>query len=238
MQYLFHFVFPFVVGTSLLSGCGSSRSLSDQDSSLLLQMEESACLGRCPVYKLSIYNNRMIEFTGKQYTLVGNTTDSLTTEEYQSIKSMIELDELMYTDRDNYEILDAPVSTITIYREDQPQRLSYQGDAPANFIALKDHLKNLALSREWIAGTLMQVGESYRQEIILELQEASDLESILEDFQEEQLTLIKQLSPGRPYYLCEITVAAGKEEALLDRVRSTKLVKLAQWNHQLEKRDP
>ena len=73
------------------------------------------------------------------------------------------------------------------------------------------------MRRGWIAGTLMQTGESYHQEIILELYKADDLESILEDFQEEQLTLVKQLSPGRPYYLCEITVVTGKEEALLER---------------------
>lgn len=220
--------------------CGVSKSsMEDQISPIVVSLSESACLGDCPVFELDIHANQTVRFNGGKNTLQKTGLDTLTNEEFTKIQSLLHSPYFQLEEHPQMnKILDAPVSRIRYIDGKAQMEVTHQGIEPEPYSALKVHLEKVAIKRGWLPASAPR-GEQSEREIIVELNSESHLDELIANYAENKMVLIKKISPSQLYYLFSIKATSGQVlEDVLSKLRMDSMVKMAQWNHQLEKRDP
>lgn len=216
--------------------CGTKMKLASQvQSRLMLRYDETACKGECPVFKLSVFGDRSMVFEGARYTLLDDARDTLDVERFRRLELL--LTDLQDRAEDNkVAIADASVSRISYYDGDSLRKVSYQGEAPQNFDAIRQMLRSVALERSWIPSSGQITEDMITKELIVELNKDADYLDLVHKYKEDQLTYLRQLAPSQPYHLYSVAIEKGTEDNFMQRLRSDSLIKKVQWNRKLKKR--
>ncbi len=215
--------------------CKVSESASRQvDPDLVIELQKTGCLGPCPVYTLSVYEDRSVVFRSKANTLVDSTARTVVSEEaYQNLINAFR--DLKFHDLDSSyiePIMDAP-STHLAYGVDKPlKKVTCRGDAPARFDELARKTEEIAVDAGWLLRK-NQSGEILR-ELIVDLVPMADPNDLVNQYEEFNLELVKKIAPSGSYYL--FTLDTDNPSAALQKIKESALVKKAQWNHKLKKR--
>jgi hypothetical protein len=196
----------------------------------IITLEKTGCLGKCPVYQMTIYADRSVTFRSWAHTLVDSTAASnLSEQQYQHLVEAFEVNDFMSLDTIYEErIMDAPFMHLTY----QNKRVSCRGDAPLIFNTLARQTERIAEQLGWLPTNDDEGNAS--SEIIIELSEDTTPESLIAQFVDYELTFVKKVTPTKPYYLFSIT--GDKNPQILEAIKNNLSVKSAQWNHQLRKR--
>ncbi|MBK8503000.1 MAG: hypothetical protein IPL46_12755 [Saprospiraceae bacterium] len=202
---------------------------------ITIQLEKSGCFGHCPVYVLTIYSDKTISFEGKANTLMdGNQKDTLTQEKYAQIINMFDHEQFAELDSTYIEnIVDAPFTYLSFRQKGKLKKISVRGSAPDSFKRLADQVEDIARKAHWLESDTE--GQNSAREMIIELRPEIDPEVFSHLFVDDNLTLIKKITPNQHYYL--FSIESNDPEALLIKIRNEPQVKNAQWNHKLSKRE-
>lgn len=222
-----------------LAGCKTTSEANTMRDSVnvVASIETSGCLGRCPVYRATVFSDRTLRFDGIAHTkVIGEAVDTLTSSEWQSLLSVIHRSRFHDLDSAYLEpIMDAPTTTIFLNMDGKSRKVQCRGDAPPAFLMIQRELQQLADARAWIKGSAQRAG-SETNELIIELHSANDLDNLLEKYEEYDLSLVRRLGPNHEIYLFGTVVDDDKKSAFLDLLRNDELVKEAQWNRRLKQR--
>jgi hypothetical protein len=201
----------------------------------IITLEKTGCLGKCPVYQMTIYQDHSVTFRSWANTLVDSIAASnISEQQYQHLVKAFEASDFMSLDTNYQEkIMDAPFTHLTYQNNSKSKRVSCRGDAPAIFNTLVRQTEKIAQQQGWLA-TSDDQGKAV-SEIIIELREDTAPESLLPDLVDYGLTFIKKITPTKPYYL--FSIEGDKDPKTLELVKNNPSVISAQWNHQLKKRD-
>ena len=221
---------------TLLFQCSSSKKgLATQTREIMVQLEKSGCLGKCPVYVMTIYSDQTIVFEAWAHTLVDTTsTDTLSSEAYAKLLTSFEKEQFFNLDSSYVEpIVDAPFTHLSYKHGNNLKRVSNRGTAPPAYDLLVQQMEQIAINAGWLAKETAD--QRIKKEIIIELEKDIDPGVLSTVFVDYDLHLIKKITPNQPYFL--FSMKSDDPESTLSLIRENPLVKNAQWNHKLTRRE-
>ncbi len=235
----------WVVALSL-SSCSTFGDLTKVDLNELTQvveMSKSPCYGRCPVFRLTIYENGIVSFDGERYTeRVGLWVKELEAERYDEILRAFRKANL-WRFRNVYrgEYYDAPTVSITYYEEGDVKTIVGKDGRPYQVLELEAMLDNLARSEGW-----MQIGgESgnyglpeniIANELIVQLREGHDGNRWVRQYRKQEMEVLERVSPSGNYWRVRYNPDIKSPEEMLAMVRRDLEVVGAEFNKKLELR--
>jgi len=125
---------------------------TEQKDSLLIGFEKTPCFGRCPVYKVKVFQSGFATYEGLNFTeKLGMYSSHFTEEEIADIfKSAAEISYFSFEDKyDNSMISDLPSTISTLHSEEEKKRIVARVNVPES---LKNFHKNLAVTlqeKDW-----------------------------------------------------------------------------------------
>lgn len=111
------------------------------------------CMGKCPVFTLSISKDGNTSFFGRKYApRQGEHTKTLGMSALRQIQTLV-ADADWWNLEDTYDsgILDAPTNYITVKSGDKEKKISFRGEMPEKVQTLKAMLDQVVLSEGWNA---------------------------------------------------------------------------------------
>ena len=88
----FGFALNIVIIIGIFLSCNNSKKAMEEETDIaklnkLFEMKKNPCFGKCPAYKLVIYENGLVSFDGKRFvTKMGMYTKKLTKREFEGIQ--------------------------------------------------------------------------------------------------------------------------------------------------------
>jgi hypothetical protein len=113
---------------------------------LLVQLETTGCRGYCPIYKISIRDNKEAEYEGIRFvTPDGVRKFTLSDEEFAGLQDQLKTTDLWkYPESFPVTIADAPGAVITVYDKDKSKVVRGSIERPAPIRALDDYIRAVA----------------------------------------------------------------------------------------------
>ncbi len=137
----------------MMLSCHRNKLVGLDQKIALMELSKSACFGPCPNYSLKIYNDRTVEFNGRNFTAVeGIHTATLSKEDFNSLIRKFEkadLNELA----DNYTdpmIPDLQVVKLSYSNGDYTKTIAKHSGEPENAEELVEELEKIALQQGWL----------------------------------------------------------------------------------------
>ncbi|NND06810.1 MAG: hypothetical protein HKN87_10565 [Saprospiraceae bacterium] len=224
--------------TSLLTvSCGTKTKLAAPETSpILIDYEQTACMGACPIFKMAVFQDASILFSGQRHTLIDSARASLDEVRFHQLEQL--LVDLNASSRASMEtIVDAPVSRIRFHHADSLVEMSYQGEASVEFDVIRKMLRAVAKEHDWIPDAQEINPEMISKELIIEIAADVDYVDLVHKYKHNHLTYQRRLAPSQPYHLFSALLEKGTEEAFMKELRKDPMIKKAQWNRKLQKRN-
>lgn len=119
----------------------------------LMELRKSACFGPCPHYELKIYNDRTVEFNGKNYTAAeGIHTFVLDKSQFKALIKKFEKANLNQLE-DNYAdpmVPDLQVVKIGYSNKDFSKIIAKNSTGPDTLNNLEAEMEKIALKQGWL----------------------------------------------------------------------------------------
>lgn len=224
-----HIVFAMLLSI-LASRCGTSRQQNGVN--LVIQLEKTGCRGYCPVYKLSIYSDRSVQFTGVAHTNATDQKANLSQEDYDKLINAFETGNFSAFDTSYVKpVADIPFTYLSYRRKGNLKKVTTRGSSPEGFSHLVQMTEQIAKDFGWLD---QGDDKDTVKEVIVELAAGVDPSEFSATVENNQLIFIKKITPNQQYYL--FRVETDEPENFLELLRQNTLVKSAQWNHKLKRR--
>ncbi len=227
-----------LIGFYCISSCKSPQPAKKADSvRLMYSLEQTGCLGNCPVFSLKVFSDRAIHLHARQdLPVTGEFSDTLSASEYSELEEALRSSRFSTWDTlYDAKILDAPFIKIGADQDGVWKLVRCRGQEPPNLDSLLRALEKTMSDRGWLADDKTPAQE--RAELILHLREENDIKAIEQKYTKYGLQLIKKISPRQPYYLFSTESAMTETNHLINLLKEDKMVVEAQWNHDLRKRN-
>lgn len=119
---------------------------------LFITMERTPCLGRCPSYKITIFNTGNVIYEGRDFAeKQGKHTTKLTAEQLDELKNNIEIIDLFkMQNKYDKQVTDIPSCYLYVQLDGKKKKIMDRVDAPAelrnfekliDFMVITDQLK-------------------------------------------------------------------------------------------------
>lgn len=236
--WLFFLLVSAVFG---LAACKSSKKTAENLNAPFVELKTSGCFGFCPVFRLTFFGNRHVEFEGINFTAqTGIKTFELTADELTKLRAKVAATNVwQYPDRFESTIQDAPGATITVW--DGERKKSTQGtmDRPQALLDLQALMTQLGENHglnltRGVDPKAPQPGA--RAEVIVKLEEKLNAGNWIRQFEDLRLQLVRRIPPENMWVVAYDTTQV-EQETLLELFRATVGVILAQPNLKSEERD-
>ncbi|WP_338792875.1 DUF6438 domain-containing protein [Bernardetia sp. MNP-M8] len=131
------------LSSSLFFSCKSAKT----DSFFELKYAKSACKGQCPVFDMTIKEDQMVVFNGRQYTtIIGIVQIKLSDEKYQKLQQLIKESQFLETEAIGYNrAFDIPITTLEITKGEKVKKQVMYIEKPENLEPLLNFLDLLVL---------------------------------------------------------------------------------------------
>lgn len=229
-----------------LAGCGTFGDLTKVDLNELTQvieMSKSPCQGRCPVFRLAIYEGGIVSFDGERYTeRIGLWVKKLEKERYEDILRKFRVANLwQFNNVYRGEYFDAPTVSITYYEEGDVKTVIGKDGRPYQVLELEALLDDLARSSGWekVGGETNNYGlpPSYiANELIVQLMDGRDGNMWVRQYRRQEMEVLERVSPSGNYWRVRYNPGLMAPEEMLRLVRSDREVIGAEFNKKLEMR--
>ena len=164
MRALQIFLICCLFGSALLiNSCKAPKEVDDlTEADLRFKMIKGACFGKCPIYKIEIYEGGYTKFYGDRFCdKLGIYDKTLSKEAYKMLVNSFE-DANFYDFKDEYEsnVPDAPLVKISYKSKNNPiKNVTGKLNRPQELRELQVLLEDIASSKDW------NLIEKYEEEI-------------------------------------------------------------------------
>ncbi|WP_375562583.1 DUF6438 domain-containing protein [Bernardetia sp. OM2101] len=140
---IFTLLSSLLLCSSLFFSCKPTKT----ESFFELKYAKTACKGRCPVFDLTIKQDQMVVFNGRQYTtIVGIVQIKLSDEKYKTLQNLITESNFLETDAIGYDrAFDYPMTTLEIAKGEKSKKQVMYVDKPKNLEPILQFLDMLVI---------------------------------------------------------------------------------------------
>jgi Domain of unknown function (DUF6438) len=154
-----------IVLAVMAMSCSSSREphavstlFSLNDSTLFVMLERTECYGTCPAYRLEVYRNGKVTYTGKSHVkVIGEMTKWIDQSTLQALQAAFTQAQFLRF-KDNYTEMtwtDMPTTTLSFSSpQNRKTVVHYHGDdsAPKSLTDLENRIDEIVGTPFWIKG--------------------------------------------------------------------------------------
>lgn len=152
MNFKLNLLVVFLIFTGL-QACHKNKLVGLDKKIPLMELRKSACFGPCPHYELKIYNDRTVEFHGKNNTAAeGFHTFIMDKNEFKTLVRKFERANLNKYE-DNYAdpmIPDLQVIKISYSNKDFSKIIAKNDGEPDPLKELETEMENIAVQQGWL----------------------------------------------------------------------------------------
>lgn len=226
---------------TLIAAQKCRKDTAGNDTSSLVELKTSGCFGFCPVFQLTVLNNGLVRYDGKQFVeKTGKDSFNLSADELKRLKAKVKEANLwQYPDKIKTEVADAPFATLTAFEKGKSKSVNGSIDRPAPLLELEAYLKDLAETH----GLQVKRGvnphdipEANRREVIVKLKPDVNAGNWVRQVGEIKLQLVRRIT-SENIWLVAYDSKQIEEKELLDVLKNTKGVLEAQANQQVKDRN-
>lgn len=206
-----------------------------------IELKSGACFGFCPVFRLTVRNNGLVEYEGIRFAeKIGLDSFRLTKAELSGLRKKVqEVNLWQYPDRIETQVADAPFVTLTTFRDTQPKSVTGSIDRPAPLLELENLLKDLSEKHGFQVTRGVNPNEvpaERRREVIVKLQPEINAGNWVRQFTGYRFILVRRISSENTW-LVAYDAEELEEKAVLDLFKKSDGVIDAQANRKVEERE-
>ncbi len=229
------FIWPLMSTLSLLCACRSVQQIAlTAEPVAIATLERTGCLGQCPTYQLTLFDNGRLWFRGIAHTTVTDTASlHLHGDRYARLRQQLDTLGSRPLDQEYLApVSDAAISHLTYFAGSSRRKVSFSGEEPPILARVVAALEREVYDAGWIYSD--RANESHH-EIIVEIRPEIAIETIISRYHDHDLRLVKKVTPTRSLYLLALSNPDNSD--ILELLRSDDDVMQAQWNHRLKRRE-
>ncbi len=242
-----HLVPPRILGILLFSlsslafmtGCGSAANANLSRMEPVIQMSKGPCYGRCPVFKLTVYENGLASYEGERYTdRLGLYVKKLEKGQLERLLGEFKRANVwQYRDSYRGRIPDMQSVTITYHEGSRKKTITGKEIRPNAVKWLETQLDQLAQSEGWVLKEAPQDNVPdylIADELLVELEEGADPETWAKKFAQADMAFVRTLNDSG-YGIFSYNDELITPEQMLEQVRMDEEVISAEFNKQIYK---
>lgn len=122
-----------VVLITTLASCTSVKEnvVLNTAEKLKVEISRGACFGTCPIYTLSLNNDRLVKYSGKRFVEhQGVYNWYMDRADYKALEKLLSTKELSESAAYNMRAQDLPLTSVTIYNERDTISIKHKGEIP------------------------------------------------------------------------------------------------------------
>lgn len=246
-----NFLILTVLISLLISGCAflapTPKHLENYQ--LRATYQQGPCFGRCPIYKLSIYQNGLLLYEGERFTDKEGTWYKLLgrTEVAALLDSFTALDMSRFPSSFPSRLPDAATISMSFINLPSGERFAtvFKEEANEELLRMADRMRSLAASsgfRQYV--DTIRTGENLigqtiqvkKEEIIVHLKAETNPDAWIVKYAKQEASIKEKLTPNASYYVILASPATMPIKELIDLMRRDEAVISAQRNQQLNPR--
>ncbi|MEL6863220.1 MAG: DUF6438 domain-containing protein [Bacteroidota bacterium] len=231
-----------LLGILLCIACKKPLGIDDIDQlAPLIKMYKSPCFGQCPVFTLIVYENGLTTFDGQRNTSKkGLHYKKLSKEALRQLHNRFKTAQLeQYEDYYPSDLADLPKVSISYYEKQKVKTIKGDINRPPAIKELEQALDTLAMSNDWTAKTPQEeplADYIIPEEIIIQFAAQTDIPIWVERFADVDLALKERIAPNSNMWVITYDTDKIAPKAMLERVRQSDGVQLAEFNKRLSGR--
>ncbi len=201
----------------------------------LAEMKKDPCLGQCPVFTLTLFDNGVVGYKGERYTdKVGLYLKRLSKPELESIAAAFrraDLGQYDYVYRS--ESRELPAVSISYYEGDFSKTILGKETRPAAVLDLESRLDAIANSSGWILRSPPDYNlppGAIPNQLIVELRDETNPEAWVRNFARQEMKLIKKIWPSNTKLLVSYNLKVVNPSYMIDLVRQDADVVAVEFN--------
>ncbi|WP_235298404.1 DUF6438 domain-containing protein [Portibacter marinus] len=214
-------------------------------------MSKSACFGECPVYEISVDEDGLFQFHGKQNTAVeGELSRQLTNKELKKLSCKIKKAKFNKLD-DQYgmNVTDVPVTHFTYHTDEFSKNIKVKTDMPRRLEKLEKELIELSPLNTNAHQTWNKIDMKYKTEqanagrkesleptIIVELRVEADFHKWISKYRKYGVQLDKRIAPNRSLYVIRHDHSSIHYSKLIKLLNADQKVVTAELNEKVKLR--
>lgn len=170
-------------------------------------MEKGPCFGQCPVYALTIYDNGVASYEGKQFSeLQGLYVKRLPKDQLQELKKQLEEANLWrFQDAYRGQLPDLQSVKITYYTDSGVKSIIGKDGRPAEVMNIQKTLEAIAESGHWEAKEEQAKTDLpaniIANQIRVQLMNGVDINAWTRQYSRQGMQIIRSISPNSNYWL-------------------------------------
>ncbi|MCP3933630.1 MAG: hypothetical protein GY705_31570 [Bacteroidetes bacterium] len=208
----------------LAATCNPFQDISDyENQTKRIEIKKGPCFGQCPVYNLSIYDNRVAVFTGERFTdKMGVHVKQLTQKDYEKLLSAFNKTNVwQFQDAYKSEVPDFPTVTITFYDKERSKTVIGKENRPEAVLELEEMLDEIANSNDWKV-TDKSTNSEEGQGILVELRKEIDINTWIQKYAKQSMQIKRKVSATKNFWLVTFDTGAVVPEQMLEFIRRDK----------------
>lgn len=238
-------ILSIIVTMSFFFGCKSKKDFSNLgEEEVRFYLQKGACFGTCPVYFLTIYQNKTAVFNGEMNVdkkgEYRKTLDDKTFKELQ--KAFEKADFVNFEKEYKSNVSDLPKITVGYHDGTEYRESSGDMDRPSSLQDLQFMLEKVADSGNWKMmeptkdKTTKPEAYTIYDEIIIFTKPGTVLKKWLDAHQEQGIRLLKKLGAQEYMYLVTYDTKRFKPQEILDMLNADDQIRLAEFNKEIKSR--
>lgn len=206
-----------------------------------IEMSKSPCYGRCPVFRLTVYDKGIVSYEGERNTprlgLYAKRLDKVTYDNLLATFQQVNLWQFKDVYRGEY--ADAPTVSISYYEEGDNKTIIGKDGRPTKVLELEALLDDIGNSQGW---ELIRAAESglpdniISDELIVQLHNGKGGREWARKYRKQEMEMVESIAPDTNYWLFRYNPEVVPPEQMLARVRGDSEVIGAEFNKKLERR--
>ena len=207
----------------------------------VIEMEKGPCFGRCPVFKLTIYDNGLASYEGERFTdRLGTYVKNVPSNSYkQLLQSFKEANLWQYKDIYRGRVPDLQTVTIIYHEGAESKSIKGKDGRPTVVMDLEALLDKIANEEGW------ELKDKPKQdlpanvisnELIVEISNGIDINVWSRKYAKQDMQVVKSLSNNKLFWLVSFNDQIIPPNQMLEFVKNDPDVVSAEFNKKLNKR--
>lgn len=241
LKYPIHLLGALLIVLGAFS-CWSTKNGKNLESlTKVIEMEKGPCFGRCPVFKLTIYDNGLASYEGERFTdRLGTYVKNVPSNRYkQLLQAFKEANLWQYKDIYRGRVPDLQTVTITYHEGAESKSIKGKDGRPTVVMDLEELLDKIADEEGW------ELKDKPKQdlpanvipnELIVEISNGIDINVWSRKYAKQDMQVIKSLSSNKLFWLVSFNDQIVPPNQMLEFVKNDPDVVSAEFNKKLDKR--
>ncbi|WP_099149989.1 DUF6438 domain-containing protein [Flavilitoribacter nigricans] len=232
-------IFFFTFGMFSCKAILKDTDLNDLEK--VVSMNMGPCYGNCPVYTITVYDNGIVAYEGERFTeRRGVHIRDIGRSDLKALKQeLVAANLFKFPNAFKSQIPDLPTVTIEYFEDGRSKVIRGKDGRPPQVLKIQELLEQIANEGEWKQQQAPATGvpeDFIAHELIVQLDREVVPEQWSRQYAQQDLRVVKRLSPNNSYWLVRYNTDAMHPNDMLRQMRQDPDVIKVEFNKSVQGR--